>query len=217
VKLPFQKQGTIDDRNAETIDILPTIADALGIKPGWKWDGESLLRPSVRKTRQTFSWMNRNGTPLEFSSFSYANSKTLKLKLTLFGSEVNPDELFKFGASPELLGMPVEKIRMHKTDQIKAELYNRKRLQNVDLAQRFVPAMVSGKLHFQDGVPNKSTVVLAMNGIVRASAPSFPIGKEMAGFAMLLPESSFRQGSNEVSVILVQDDRYTLVDTGWVD
>ena len=34
IKLPGQTEGRIDDRNVESVDILPTIADVLGISIG---------------------------------------------------------------------------------------------------------------------------------------------------------------------------------------
>jgi hypothetical protein len=43
VKLPHQTSGAKDDRNAENVDILPTIADFLDITPRPQCDGESLL------------------------------------------------------------------------------------------------------------------------------------------------------------------------------
>ena len=42
IKMPGQHEGRVDDRDAETIDILPTIADALGIVLPWPVDGVSL-------------------------------------------------------------------------------------------------------------------------------------------------------------------------------
>jgi hypothetical protein len=55
VKLPGQKEGRADDRNVENIDLLPTIADVLGIEIPWKPDGISLLSPAaVKPPRKIF-------------------------------------------------------------------------------------------------------------------------------------------------------------------
>ena len=217
VKSPFQKQGISDDRNAETVDVLPTIADVLGVNAGWEWDGESLLRPSARKKRNFFSWMNRSGTPFEFPSFFYADSKALKIKLALFGSQINAEDLFRFGPLQELQGLPLGKLAPEKTDRITAEIYNRKRLEKVNPDEGFVPALISGKLHFRDAAPDQSTVILALNGIVRGSVPSFRIDQQTAGFAVLVPELSFHPGKNEVAVLLFEQDHYLQVPAGWID
>lgn len=45
VKAPGVEAGVIDDRNAMTMDIVPTIAEATGIDVPWETDGQSLLGP----------------------------------------------------------------------------------------------------------------------------------------------------------------------------
>ncbi len=44
-KYPNQKAGVVDDRPAQSIDVLPTIADVIGVKIPWKIDGTSLRGP----------------------------------------------------------------------------------------------------------------------------------------------------------------------------
>ena len=44
IKLPGQRRGRIISRPVRTIDLLPTIADVLGIRIPWHVDGRSLLR-----------------------------------------------------------------------------------------------------------------------------------------------------------------------------
>src|SRR3954454_2694205 len=39
VKLPGQKDGRVDDRAVRTIDVLPTIAKAAGVRLPWRADG----------------------------------------------------------------------------------------------------------------------------------------------------------------------------------
>ena len=53
IKYPKQPHGTIDRRKAETIDVMPTIADALHaqLPADWKFDGTSLLKPAPKRHR----------------------------------------------------------------------------------------------------------------------------------------------------------------------
>jgi hypothetical protein len=48
VKLPGQRRGRIVSRPVRTVDLLPTIADVLGIRIPWPVDGRSLLGPPSR-------------------------------------------------------------------------------------------------------------------------------------------------------------------------
>ena len=56
-KYPGQTTGVVDDRPAQSIDVLPTVADVIKAKIPWKIDGESLLDPPraefLRKFDQT--------------------------------------------------------------------------------------------------------------------------------------------------------------------
>ena len=62
VKYPDQRTGVVDDRDAKTIDIVPTIADVLGAQIPWHVDGRSLrARPIKREV--AVSTTNRD--PLE--------------------------------------------------------------------------------------------------------------------------------------------------------
>ncbi len=55
VKYPQQNRGAIDDRPAESIDVLPTIADVLNVQQHWRFDGRSLLgQPRQEGTRRLY-------------------------------------------------------------------------------------------------------------------------------------------------------------------
>ena len=45
IKAPYQRKGVISDHKGRTIDILPTMADILGISIPWPVDGLSLINP----------------------------------------------------------------------------------------------------------------------------------------------------------------------------
>ena len=216
IKFPFQNEPSVDDRNAETIDVLPTIAQVVGANPGWNWDGESLLKPSTRKTRKAFSWMMRAGKAFQFDSFSYTDSRNYRLKLDLFGSELDPKDLFRMGPQPEVLGKVVQSLAPHPEERITAAFYNRKSLQNVDLAAGFVPALISGKIRFPDSFSDRSNALVALNGVVRASTPLFPLEDHTWGFATLVPENSFVQGTNDVTVLLPHKNGYLEPRKEWI-
>ncbi len=50
IKAPHQRNGGVDDRNAETIDVLPTVADLTGVEIPWHVDGVSLAKPGQRRS-----------------------------------------------------------------------------------------------------------------------------------------------------------------------
>lgn len=50
VKVPGQARGETRDEPASTLDVVPTIVDALGVETDWSFDGHSLLDGSVPHT-----------------------------------------------------------------------------------------------------------------------------------------------------------------------
>jgi hypothetical protein len=60
IKLPHQSSGVISDRNVESIDIAPTVADLLGFTLPWPTDGVSVFEEKApkrpRKRVFVFGW-----------------------------------------------------------------------------------------------------------------------------------------------------------------
>lgn len=53
VKYPDRPGGRVDDRPAQTVDVLPTIADVLGVEVPWDVDGHSLVGPAPEPGERT--------------------------------------------------------------------------------------------------------------------------------------------------------------------
>ncbi len=70
VKSPRQGEGRVDDLNITTADVLPTIADELGIEVPWRFDGEpaaEIDRPSAKTIDdwKWSDWRSADGGPVE--------------------------------------------------------------------------------------------------------------------------------------------------------
>ena len=85
VKAPHQKKGRIDDRNVETVDILPTIADILQISMPWEVEGRSAMNQSLPEKRQKMI-ITEEGKTLIFDPHLDAKYETVMQKIRLFGS-----------------------------------------------------------------------------------------------------------------------------------
>jgi hypothetical protein len=67
VKAPHERTGRIDDRNAQSIDVLPTIADIIGARLPWKVDGRSLVGPPRRSATKYLVPYEENRLPTDAS------------------------------------------------------------------------------------------------------------------------------------------------------
>lgn len=198
IKAPGQKLGSVNDRNVETIDVLPTIADLLGIEIPWAIDGWSAIDPNApeRAEKTIDNWIYQKR--LVFPDAS--RSKALARRIARVGAGASADRLFRIGPHPELLGTKVLDGQTDRSSPFEARLSEPHLFDAVDLAASFVPLHVTGAVHGPSELP--PPVAIAVNGIVRAvTTPYFDRGRWM--FSATLPPESLRQGRNRVEVLAV--------------
>lgn len=208
-KLPSHKQvrpkGTVDDRNIEAIDILPTIADALGVELPWPVDGASALREgSARPDKRIYY---RNATqqavvrPEEIARLlDEANTR----KARVFGTDLWPSP------SPaglgRLLGQTVASLPVDDAPGgLSLEVAPMPALTNVNLAGPTLPVLVSGRVVSAGGfAPAEVRLAIALNGVIVATSRTW---SETAEFRALMPPGALRQGRNDLDVFIVDPAR----------
>ena len=97
VKLPHQKRGRIEDAPARTIDIVPTIADAIGVKIPWHVDGHSLLGPRPPERRVVLVKDGGKRFVVPAPELEARRQRALRRQLRLFGSGEPISSLFAVG------------------------------------------------------------------------------------------------------------------------
>ena len=200
VKRPGQERGLIDDSYVETIDILPTIAEVLGIRLPDKPDGVSAFGPEV-KGRESVRMLKRDLSGwirLSAGEFERRKTEQLARKIALFGTGADgPDRLFRVGPHQELLGKPAGSL----PDLDGAELEGASGYEDVDASSGYLPAHVVG--HVNGGEPG-TDIAIALNGEIVAVSRTFTLANDdEVIFAAIVPESTFRDGPNEVRVLEV--------------
>ncbi len=109
VKYPHGLRRGVDSRPVSTIDVLPTIADVLGIRIPWHVDGLSLLGP-IPKSRGVVLDKRGSDSPrrVPLSVMLRDRAVTLRFKAQQFGE--GHDSLFRIGMHKTLLGRDVSGI-----------------------------------------------------------------------------------------------------------
>lgn len=210
VKAPHQREGTISDRNVEVIDILPTIADILGIELPWTVDGTSALAPAApdRKQKVIFFDNAKQRLLLDASALD-AKYTTLDRKISLFGSGAQ-DRLFKIGPFAELVGREVSEVGVIGERALPVSLDQAPAFEDVDPDAGFLPGLITGRVDSgDDGVElEKLVLAVAVNGTIRAITRPYTSVKGKTGrWTAVVEESSFRRGKNDVQVYLVSESR----------
>jgi hypothetical protein len=203
IKRPFQHAGRISDRHVRTEDILPTIADVLGMRMPWRVDGASIFDRSAH-IPSNIEVYERSGRKLTLSlrEFKRRIRASLKRKIHLFGSNGRPPGLYRIGPHPELIGRTVAGLQRA---PIRAEINGADAYSSVHLRSDFLPAHLTGTIHHAGGSRVRD-LAAALNGRIVAVGKSFTLaGNHAQNFSILLPETAFREGHNRVELLSVTD------------
>jgi hypothetical protein len=205
IKAPYQREGVMSDRNVEAIDVLPTIADILGIRLPWPTDGRSVLIPALseRPEKVMFSGQGAQKRRLAFGPTIEAECDTLEQQLAVFGSGTTHDGLFQIGPYPALVGKRPAEIGVTGEGGVEVEIEQAHIYERVDLQSPFVPAYVRGRVVRNDRTTNPLDLAIAVNGTVQAVTQAVRRKGGELRFSTVVPESAFQTGENTVEVFVV--------------
>ena len=200
IKAPFQDAGAVSDRQASPIDIVPTIADILGVVPPEPLDGHSLWSPDLN-------------APAAASSVLPKLRASLERKLTLFGSP--SDTRTKVGVTPApyqwLRGTSIAHLPIAESRSRHAALNLSQQSLVVQQGARFLPGHITGRL--TDGSSHTAghdALAVAINGTVQNVMPFYAGPRGEGEFSILVPERAFQIGPNQLALFIVSGRDTTL-------
>jgi hypothetical protein len=175
VKLPGQTDGRVDDRAVRTMDILPTIAKAAGIRLPWKAQGvpadEREVDPDAA-VDVSHQGVHKLTEPLDEIEAQRRERDVVEERLLR-------DGIYGIGPRPDLLGRSVEPGS---------------RTITVDPESLLLPSFITGRAR-PDAV-----VAVAVNGRIAQTTRTYG-----SRYAALVPPSSLHAGENTVATYEVQD------------
>jgi hypothetical protein len=216
VRRPGQRSGERNELPAELVDILPTVAGALGIELPWEVDGLSLLdtETRLRGAKTFFDAETGRLDTLPVESFAAPQRRAVERISSLLPPGEGLDGLFRIGPHPGLLGRQLEDLgglTLAATD-VAITIDQPWLLHEVAPGSGFLPAHIEGTLRSpghrgtRRGAPREPReLAVSINGVIRAVSRSYFVG-DAERFAALVPEGSFVPGSNRVDVLLVGRD-----------
>lgn len=204
VKRPGQREGAVFDYHVQTVDLLPTMADVLGIRIPWEVDGRSALAdPHRANVRMAHIYRLSDYRPPETTPYPpllERKEEAIARKIELVGAG-DWSSLFASAAYQPLLGRPVETLPVTGSSADRAEITDeatRTLLERYDPALPFVPSPLPGSIS-GDGARVGRTLAVAVNGRIAAVATTYGV-YDSTRFSALAPESAFRRGRNDVEV-----------------
>lgn len=209
VKMSADRQilpaGKVDDRNVETIDILPTIADGLGINLPWPVDGTSALRQGPPRSEKRI-YFNKNLGLKQYTTEEIVRLRTAaeQRKLALFGTGTWP--LPSPPGLESLLGRSVESLEPEDpSGTLRLSIDNIFALDDVKLGESSLPVLVKGRVLAPAGQDLSSVhLAVALNGDIVATTRTW---SDKADWRALLPPDRLREGRNDLEVFIVDPAR----------
>ena len=197
VKPPGAEGGSIDQRRALTIDVLPTIADVIEAELPGDIEGVSLLGPAPHRNSTT------THGPENSVTYDVQGDEKLEVAGRIEGLFPGGDPwALRPSGSPDLVGRPVD-VDSLETSELTGEIREAHLYAAVDTSDEAIPARIGATL---DGDVNGDVVVaVALNGVIGAVTRSYVDGGELALLAMVEP-TFFVNGENRVELIEVSGD-----------
>ncbi|RPJ77417.1 MAG: hypothetical protein EHM24_00125 [Acidobacteria bacterium] len=192
----------VSDRNAETVDIAPTVLDVLGVELPRAMNGASLRRPLDQERASKTLVFDQEGHARSFGPEGPDSTAALRRKFALFGAGTNPYRVPRPPQFAGLIGRPVAGLRCSGAgpavaiDSLAKFLDYRPTPDEspFDVAGRFVGGQGGGVRY----------VALAVNGTIRAVTRTWESDPER--WLATPPLDAWRTGRNDVEVFLVRGD-----------
>jgi hypothetical protein len=196
-KAPGQQEARVEDGAVRTIDALPTIAEAAGVRIPWRTDGMPAdERPVDFGAQVAVTGEGRPGVPEALGTILEGQRER-----DAYEAQLLRRGEYAVGPRPDLLGRhfagAVEggpRATVDAPDEFE-----------VAAGADVLPALVSGDV---TGLEDDAVVALAVNGRVVATTRVFPPGQYVA----IVPPQALRAGANDVAVLQVlPDDRLRMI------
>ena len=202
VKMPGSSTGVVDDRPAELIDVVPTIADFLGM--GTRdvgWDGSSLRRERVSPERFL------GGVRIEADGSDRRSA--LDRKLESFGNVSSWGDVLRLAprGTESYLGTPVP---LPGTSPVAgAEIDNLAEIAMADGTESEVPILIKGTV---ETATEKQILGIAIDGYFAGITRTYRSLSGEASFYVLVPPSSLAGAPHQISLWALDGEAWLPVE-----
>lgn len=198
IKYPRQEQAEIDLRTARTVDVLPTILDALDSRfdhPGF--DGQSLLRKDEAELT-TLTLQRDTGQMLEFQVADFKDRLDKSIE-SREGPLVDGsfDQIYALN-NAGLLNKAVQQFALGEPVDYSISLDNPHLYTNIKHNQNTIPTLIRASRTAQADPDAKATIAVSINDIIRGVSVLQKIDAVAFDFQVLVPTDSFQDGNNSM-------------------
>lgn len=193
VKRPGQVAGAVDDRPVETLDALPTLLDALGLRSPWPLDGRSAFAaPQARATPRAVA--RRLHEPLVLGDAPASSRRNLERKLALSQGAADWRGLWAGGLPLKRVGTPAAE---HAAGEATGLIG---RLDAPRAREGQAPIVVAGELELAGGAQAPGELWISVDGVLRAAALTLEPRRNGLRFSALIEDAVVAGGRGQVEL-----------------
>lgn len=199
IKSPGQTGPEVTDQRTCATDILPMIADGLGIDYPW---------PAAECDPDTVTVVNspsgEGSGPLK-ATLHQRRKHLLNRIERVFGTGQGWGPIYRFGPHNELIGKRVKSLDVLPLKRWRAAPDERNAVKNYDPTSPTLRGLLQRGI--VDRFGEKRVLAVAVDGRIEAVGWTFKDGTGRGpGYSILLPPESLRAGFNQVDLYLLEDD-----------
>jgi hypothetical protein len=188
IKRPHQKEPAIDDRNAEIVDIVPTVAGVLGVEVPWDVDGVSLFGPDPKRPGKRAFQQHSSPTSQVFNgppSVLEMIMKEVERRDRLFEDLHNPVAISGHANLHPGVGQRLPETATQRSDLLTLEIGSRQSPAREEPACDGLQP-ISGSVAIGGPVGSPIVLAVSVNGVVRTYTRAIPTSESSASFVAFL-------------------------------
>lgn len=201
IKRPGEIAGKVHDRPVEAVDILPTLAEALGYRLTLPVSGRSIFHDDepFRSQRHYGVDAALSGTPLSNAPVEEIAQSPAPMELfRRFGRGSDPGALFRLGPIPDLVGRKVDSLPQVNAPPLTVAMSRFADVWPTDQAQA-VPGFYEGQVLGHNPVDDPPVILaVAVNGVIRCVTRTYLYAAALSQWSAIVPESAYHPGPNDV-------------------
>ncbi|MDQ2622169.1 MAG: sulfatase-like hydrolase/transferase, partial [Actinomycetota bacterium] len=198
IKYPGQKKGEVSDKHSMTIDIVPTIAEAVGVEDPYEFDGVPLQGPVPDRPIAVKDIKNRE-TKVELPEMIAQRNAAIARADERMGT----GPIYTLGPAPGLIGKPAPPVPAGTTS---AALDSPGLWDDYRPRRKIVPMNVTGVI--ESGTGGDLTIAVGVNGRIEGTARPFEF-EGATRFGTLINPDALRPGRNEITIYAADGDKLT--------
>lgn len=204
IRAPGLKLGSRIDALAETVDVLPTLLDVLGLSAR-SADGRTMLKADIPYEHSLRVLSHMNAEWVEHDTAADAPGYlAARWAMNLRGENFRPQT--KWDEQYLRHGLSAVALREGLLDGVHAELQRASELADVDLLSNYLPALITAELFVAEAARAPVAVAIGFNGTIEAIAIPTPDAEGRLWVRAMIPESRFVEGANRVELCAIDDE-----------